>query len=88
MECSPPRVVVDRVLLAAKTAAVRDAVVRIGSVLPPTVDEFLADRTAREVVTLNLFLAIQEAIALAAHWLADEGTEVPQSYGDVHAGDS
>jgi uncharacterized protein YutE (UPF0331/DUF86 family) len=80
---SPPRVVVDRVLLAAKMAAVRDAVVRIGSVLPPTVDEFLADRTAREVVTLNLFLAIQEAIALAAHWLADEGTGVPQSYGDV-----
>ena len=74
---------VDRVLLAAKTAAVRDAVARIGSVLPATVDEFLADRTAREVVTLNLFLAIQEAIALAAHWLVDEGTQVPQSYGDV-----
>jgi uncharacterized protein YutE (UPF0331/DUF86 family) len=81
----PPRVVVDRVLLATKIAAVRDAVARIGSVLPPTVDGFLADRTAREVVTFNLFLAIQEAIALAAHWLADEGTDVPQSYGDVFA---
>jgi uncharacterized protein YutE (UPF0331/DUF86 family) len=79
----PPRAVVDKALLAAKIAAIRDAVARIESVLPADADEFLADRTAREVVTLNLFLAIQEAIALAAHWLADEGTDVPQSYGDA-----
>lgn len=51
--------------------------------LPATIDEFLVDRTIREVVTLNLFLAIQEAIALATHWLADEGAQVPQTYGDV-----
>lgn len=37
---------------------------------------FVSDRTAREVVTLNLFLALQESIALATHWLADEGWDV------------
>jgi hypothetical protein len=72
---------VDRALLAAKIAAVEDAEARIQSTLPAEVDAFLADRTAREVVLLNLFVAIQECIALAAHWLADEGrtasSEIP-----------
>ncbi len=56
---------------------------RIGDVLPQNADAFLADRTAREVVTFNLFLGLQEAIALATHWLADAGIDVPETYGDV-----
>ena len=74
---------VDRAVLAARVAAVRDAVSRIRSVLPPDREVFLADRTVREVVILNLFVALQEVLSLATHWLADEGTAVPQSYGDV-----
>ena len=74
---------VDRSVLAKKIAAIRDAVARIQSVLPPTAEAFVADRTAREVVTLNLFLALQESIALAMHWLADEGLDVPATYGEV-----
>jgi hypothetical protein len=49
---------VDETLLAAKIAAIRDAVTRIRAVLPSDVDAFLADRTAREVVVLNLFVTI------------------------------
>lgn len=75
--------VVDLVVLARKVAAIRDAVDRIREVLPETPAAFLADRTAREVVTLNLFLALQETIGLATHWLADEGAVVPDTYGDV-----
>jgi uncharacterized protein YutE (UPF0331/DUF86 family) len=75
--------VVDKRLLARKVAAIRDAVARIRSVLPPTASTFASDRTTREVVTFNLFLALQEAIALAAHWLADEGEAVPGTYGEV-----
>lgn len=74
---------VDRSLLARKVAAIRDAVGRIRSVLPPTAEAFAGDRTVREVVTFNLFLGLQEAIALAAHWLADEGLAVPGSYAEV-----
>ncbi len=74
---------VDVVVLARKVAAIRDAVGRIREVLPETSTTFLADRTAREVVTLNLFLALQETISLATHWLADEGVTVPDTYGDV-----
>jgi uncharacterized protein YutE (UPF0331/DUF86 family) len=35
------------------------------------------------VVTFNLFLALQDTIAVATHWLADEGVAVPDTYGDV-----
>jgi uncharacterized protein YutE (UPF0331/DUF86 family) len=61
--------VVDSVLVAAKIAAVRDATARIGAVLPDSVDRFVADRTAREVV----------------NWLADAGWEVPGTHGEVFA---
>jgi uncharacterized protein YutE (UPF0331/DUF86 family) len=75
--------VVDRAVLAARIAAVRDAVSRIRSVLPAERQVFLADRTVREVVILNLFVALQEALSLATHWLADEGSALPQNYADV-----
>ena len=74
---------VDRALLARKVAVIRDAVTRIRGVLPPSVDAFETDRTAREVVALNLFVALQEAVALASHWLADAGWDVPTAYRDL-----
>jgi len=51
--------VVDRTIAAAKVAAIRDAVDRIRRSLPPDPRVFEADRTAREVVILNLFVALQ-----------------------------
>ncbi len=72
---------VDKTLLASKVASVRDAVARIRSVLPEAHD--VADRTTREVVVLNLFVALQECVSLAAHWLADEGLDIPQTYGEL-----
>ena len=83
--CAPPPAVVDRALLAAKIAAVSDATARVRVVLPSEADAFTADRTTREVVTLNLFVAIQACLDLAAHWLADMGWEMPGSYADVFA---
>jgi uncharacterized protein YutE (UPF0331/DUF86 family) len=77
--------VVDSALVAAKIAAVRDATARVRAVLPRSVDDFATDRTAREVVTLNLLVAIQACLDLATHWLADAGWEVPATYGDVFA---
>jgi len=78
--------VVDKAVLASKIAAVRDATARIRSVLPPSADAFRADRTAREVVVFNLLVAIQTCLDLAAHWLADEGWDVPPTYGDMFVG--
>jgi uncharacterized protein YutE (UPF0331/DUF86 family) len=76
---------VDRAVLAARIAAVQDAAARVRAVLPGSVDDFAADRTAREVVTLNLFNAIQACLDLATHWLADAGWDVPAAYGEVFA---
>ena len=50
---------VDETIVATKVAAIRDAVDRIRGVLPRELDAFQADRTAREVVVLNLFVALQ-----------------------------
>ena len=74
---------VDKTLLASKIAAIRDAAARVREVLPADREAFAADRTAREVVLLNLFVAIQECMSLATHWLADEGLDVPPTYADV-----
>ena len=74
---------VDRVLLATKIAAIRDAVARIRSVLPADPDLFISDRTTREVVVLNLFVALQESMSLAAHWVADQRLDVPRTYAEV-----
>ena len=63
-------------------AAIRDAVERVREVLPDE-EAFRSDRTAREVVLLNLFVAIRECIDLASHWLADEGWDVPSAYRDL-----
>src|SRR5687768_1015390 len=65
--------VVDKALLATKIAIVRDAVTRVRAVLPPDARAFREDRTAREIVILNLFVALQACLDLSAHWLADEG---------------
>ncbi|MGH9320764.1 MAG: type VII toxin-antitoxin system HepT family RNase toxin [Vicinamibacteria bacterium] len=74
---------VDKTVLANKIASVRDAVARIRAVLPPDVESFEADRTVREVVVLNLFVALQECVALAAHRLADSGAGVPAGYREL-----
>jgi len=75
--------VVDATVVATKVAAIRDAVDRIGQTLPPDAGSFEADRTAREVVILNLFVALQETVSVATHWLADAGLDVPASYREI-----
>ena len=70
---------VDRTVLAKKVSPIRDAVARVREVLPDSADAFRADRTAREVVMLNLFIGLQQSISLATHWVADEEWDVPQS---------
>jgi uncharacterized protein YutE (UPF0331/DUF86 family) len=77
--------VVDAALVAAKLAMIRDTVTRIGSVLPADLQSFQHNRTAREVVTLNLFVGIQECVSLASHVLADEGWGTPKTYGESFA---
>jgi uncharacterized protein YutE (UPF0331/DUF86 family) len=41
------------------------------------VEEFLADVQCRDLASFYIFLAIQECIDLAAHWVSDAGWSVP-----------
>ena len=70
---------IDRTILARQVAAVRDATERIRAVLPARREAFVADRSAREIGTLSLFVTLPECLSLATHWLADAGWEVPAS---------
>jgi uncharacterized protein YutE (UPF0331/DUF86 family) len=74
---------VDEAVRAAKVAAVADAVRRVREVLPPRAEGLAEDRTTREIIVLNVFVAVQECLSLASHWLADRGRRVPSSYGEV-----
>jgi uncharacterized protein YutE (UPF0331/DUF86 family) len=74
---------VDRAVLAGRIASIRDAVARIRELLPADAHALAADRTIREVVILNLFVALQDALSLATHWLADARLDVPESYAQV-----
>lgn len=74
---------VDRGILAGKTAAVEDAVRQIREVLPANADALRGDRLVRESVILNLFVAIQECVSLASHALSDGGWSVPSTYAAV-----
>jgi uncharacterized protein YutE (UPF0331/DUF86 family) len=43
--------------------------------------QFARDRAARDLALFYLFLAIQECIDLAAHWVSDEGWTPPDDAG-------
>lgn len=73
----------DSALLARALADVRDAVARIREVLPADAAAFARDRTAREVVVLNVFVALQHCLSIATHWLADAKLDVPSAYREV-----
>jgi hypothetical protein len=73
--------VVDRPLLAKHVATIRDAVARIRTVLPPSQEAFEADRTSREVVVLNLFVAIQVCLTWPGIGWPTRGGTFPSGTG-------
>ena len=73
----------DAYILARSLADLRDAVARIRSVLPADLAAFERDRTVREVVVLNLFVALQNCLTIATHWLADARLDVPAGYREA-----
>ena len=46
-------------------------------------DAFLSDAKGRDLALFYLFLAIQESIDIAAHWVADEGWGEPDDAGSA-----
>ncbi len=68
---------VDARLVERKLAALLSCVERVRQKRAESKETFLADRDARELAAFNLFLAFQDAIDLAAHFIADAAWELP-----------
>lgn len=63
--------------LARASAWLNDA----EEILSRPAEELLADVKSRDLATFYLFLAVQECIDLAAHWISDAGWDVPGDAG-------
>ncbi|MBI4264720.1 MAG: DUF86 domain-containing protein [Acidobacteria bacterium] len=74
---------VNRDVVAAKTGRARAWLNDAANMLLGPLDAFQADAKGRDLSLFYLFLAIQECIDLAAHWVADEGWGEPDDAGSV-----
>jgi uncharacterized protein YutE (UPF0331/DUF86 family) len=54
-----------------------------GAAYERPLDELRADGAGRDLAAFHLFLAVQEAIDLAAHWVADAGWTPPDDVGST-----
>lgn len=59
-------------IVRRKLTAALNRISRAESVLSLPAEAFLADETSKDLASFNLFLAIQECIDLASHFVADE----------------
>jgi uncharacterized protein YutE (UPF0331/DUF86 family) len=73
--------VVNRDLVARKIARARHWLADAEARLQQPPNAFLSSMEARDLATFYIFLAIQEAIDLGAHWVADEGWGTPDEAG-------
>lgn len=74
---------VRRDVVAAKVGRARAWLNDAAALLVKPLDVFLADPKGRDLSLFYLFLAIQECIDLAAHWVADEGWGEPDDAGSA-----
>jgi len=64
---------VDVDVVAVKLAEIADRLERVRSCCPAQAEALAEDRDALELVSFNLILAIQAALDIASHLIADEG---------------
>jgi len=74
---------VRREVVAAKAGRSRAWLNDAAAILLNPLDVFLADPRGRDLAIFYLFLAIQECIDLAAHWVADAGWGEPDDAGSA-----
>jgi uncharacterized protein YutE (UPF0331/DUF86 family) len=75
--------VVQRDVVVSKVARARARLNDAAAGIERPVEAFRADVKGRDLALFYLFLAIQECIDLAAHWVADEGWGEPDDAGSA-----
>lgn len=71
----------DRDVLIVKLGQLHDAITRVESKRPDTLDQLLADRDLQDIVAKNLERAVQVSIDIATH-LATMNGMAPQAAGE------
>lgn len=74
---------VRREVVVAKAGRARVWLNDAAATLLSSFEAFLSDPKARDLALFYLFLAIQECIDLAAHWVADKGWGEPDDAGSA-----
>lgn len=74
---------VRREVVAAKAGRARRWLNDAAVALAGPLDAFVTDVNGRDLALFYLFLAIQECIDIAAHWVADEGWGEPDDAGSA-----
>lgn len=69
--------------MLAKIGRARTWLASAAAVLLGPVEEFVSSPKERDLAMFHLFLAIQECIDLAAHWVADEAWGQPDQAGSA-----
>jgi len=75
--------VAQRNLILAKIIFIRQSLARIQTRAHLSLDEFLQDADAQDIVKLNFQNAIQGCLDLADHIIADEEWGIPGSFGEA-----
>jgi uncharacterized protein YutE (UPF0331/DUF86 family) len=68
-------------LIAQKLATARARLKASEEIFGKPIEDFLSDEKERDLATFYLFLAIQECIDIAAHWVADADWGPPEEAG-------
>lgn len=70
-------------IIKKKINAIRHCLMRIQVYQNLSLEEFLADEDARDIVTHNLFIMLQNVIDIATHLISDLGLEEPDFLGEI-----
>lgn len=73
----------DRLIVARKLDALRQCLTRIETRCPETLNALITDADAQDVLTLNLTRAVQIAVDLATHVLAQLDMPQPGTMGEA-----
>ena len=75
----------DPVLVLRKLATLREHLERVRRRRPASVEALRTDVDLQDALAMSLLVAVQEAIDVAFHLLADEGWGTPDSYAEGFA---
>ena len=70
-------------VVGSKVARARSRLNDAEELISVSPEEFLADAKRQDLASFYIFLAIQECIDLAAHWVADAGWGSPEDAGSI-----